>query len=79
MVIQRFGTKTTFGVSGSNKFNTEICVIRHITLVQWIAGEGLIVKNSWVAVVMGVVGIKGNCCSGFTILRNANNVRGVGV
>ena len=28
---------------------------------------------------MGVVGIKGNCYSGFTILWNADNFRGAGV
>ena len=35
------GTKTTFGVPGTNKFNTEICVISHIALVHWIAGRRL--------------------------------------
>ena len=39
--IQRLGTKTAFGVPGSDKFNTEICVVSHIALVQWIAGRRL--------------------------------------
>ena len=35
------GYQTTFGVPGTNKFNTEICVISHIALVHWIAGRRL--------------------------------------
>ena len=35
------GTKTTFDVPGTHKFNTEIFMISHITLVHWIAERRL--------------------------------------
>ena len=40
-IYTEIGYQNRFGVPGSNKFNTEICVISHIALVQWIAGRRL--------------------------------------